>query len=81
LSIQSKSNFLVFWRTPLSLALVGPKIDPAHLVFEGTGRRDPSVSLKFLENSALIFYYVRKALALSERTQAFDQEEDIDGNR
>ena len=54
---------------------------PIPFGFRDKGPEGATVSLKFLENSALIFYYVRKVLTSFEGTQAFDQEEDIDGNR
>jgi hypothetical protein len=51
------------------------------LVFGTIGKKIPTVSLKSLENSGLIFYYVREGLASFEGMRAFNQEEDIDGNR
>ena len=54
---------------------------PGPFGFRDNGQEGATVSLKSLENSGLIFYYVPEVLASFEGIKAFNQEEDIDGNR
>ena len=54
---------------------------PGPFGFRDNGQEGATVSLKSLENSDLIFYYVPEVLASFEGIKAFNQEEDIDGNR